>query len=188
MNAPIHCQTDRFQIQNKERKNSMRIIQISIVIGISFAASQGHSQSFFGNSGAGGDQTWEPEAGLVRYYQDLKPTSLEILQKAVDKTHSETYEQMYQALSSAEIVIGDPGLCTGGATAYSYPVSSTIFVCNEYGEDYGIRTLIHESVHLTGDMDECEADRLSGMAEIESGEGLSAPGSYDNQCPDNPRY
>ena len=142
------------------------------------------AQDYYG--GGGGYSNWQPKPGMVQFYNDLKPTSLRILSEAFDKTHNPVYSNLYQTLSSADIADGQPEYCGQGAVAYSFAMSSTIFVCDEYGDDYGIRVLIHETVHLTGNMDECDADRLSGMAEIDSGEGISAPGAYDDRCPDHP--
>lgn len=132
------------------------------------------------------DQDQSQSSGLKQYYEGLRPISLRILQEAISKTHSQVYEDMYNALSNADIIDGSqsyPG-CDGHTAALTHEDGRTIVVCTGSDEGFNIRTLLHESVHLTGNFNECDADYYSGMAEIDSGEGITGPGGYD--CPGNP--
>ena len=135
-------------------------------------------------------QQYDPRSsGLVDYYEGLRPDSLRILREAISRTNKSVYSRMYDALSSAAIVEGEQGNdgCDGNTEAYTYDGSDTIYVCHTSSVGYNIRTLLHETAHIIGYGDECDADYYSGMAEIDSGEGLTGEGGYDDQCSGNPR-
>ena len=149
--------------------------------------SKAKAQSFFQQSGACQQysEVQSSPSNLVDHYQSLLPDALRILEKAYSRTQKDIYQRMLQNLEGASIV--DGAACDGVGVAYTCAGSNVMNVCDHADSDYDTRTILHESVHMTGDMDECDADYYSGWAEIDSGEGLNAPGSYDPQCPNNPK-
>lgn len=132
------------------------------------------------------DRDTASSSGIVDYYEGLRPDSLRILKEAISRTNKSIYQEMYDDLSSASIAEGPD--CDSDTEAYVNPGENTIYVCQTGDVGYNIRTLLHESVHLTGIDNECDADYYSGLAEIDSGEGLTGSGGYDDECPNSLQY
>jgi hypothetical protein len=146
---------------------------------LSFLNTQAYAQSW---QSGGQDQGYgSSSGGIAEYFEGLRPDSLRILKEAISKTNKDIYNQMYDALSRARIEEGSD--CDSETEAYVDGGDNTIYVCQTSSVGYNIRTLLHESVHLIGIHDECDADYYSGLAEIDSGEGLTGGGGYDNECP-----
>jgi hypothetical protein len=166
----------------------MKLILMTLLGLCFFVLPKSQAQSFFQQNAICQQfsEVQSSSSDLVQHYQDLKPHALRILQEAISRTQNDIYQQMYQDLESAVIV--DGAACDQWGVAYTCASSNVMNVCDHADSDYDTRTILHESVHMTGDMDECDADYYSAMAEIDSGEGLMAPGSYDGQCPNNPKY
>ena len=150
--------------------------------------SQAQAQYYYQEDGQN-QQDQYSDSGLVGYFERLRPFSLRILQEAIARTNNDLYKQMYDILKSARIEEGPQNAedCNGDTEAYVFPGTNIIYVCHESSEGYNIRTLLHETAHLAGYDNECDADYYSGMAEIDSGEGLTGSGGYDDECSNNPR-
>ena len=162
-------------------KNFFLFIARVLIAGLSLALIQTQAQAQSWQSDNQDQGYGNSSGGLVEYYEGLRPESLRILKEAISRTNKDIYNRMYDSLSGARIEMGSD--CDRDTEAYVDPGVDTIHVCQSSSVGYNIRTLLHESVHLTGIHDECDADYYSGMAEIDSGEGLTGSGGYDDECP-----
>jgi hypothetical protein len=102
-----------------------------------------------------------------------KRKALEILNKAIEKSNDSTLSNMAGRLKSARLFEGfyAPRNYCSGHSALFYVLPSHrqyIFFCEStvpfHGEEYLAESLIHESAHLAGYRDECQATHMQVYA------------------------
>ena len=120
--------------------------------------------------------------------------AVQILLKAASNAGSVALQnkflQMSQILQSAPLNVPPDGSdfqnCDAGKLAYTAPtISNGIYICNllqSQGSLYIAQVLIHESAHLAGYPNECDATTIEMAAMNASGVGLVMRNAYMDGC------
>lgn len=132
--------------------------------------------------------------GRNEFVKQGRAISFTILAKAKENTNSSFWSSLYgkitNILDDRDIIWPKPGFdlraCGENILAFVIPkFSRNIFLC---AHSFSMstkalgQTLIHESSHLVGYMNECDATRIEVNAMIGSGDGLEYRNIYMDKC------